>query len=127
MSKFTHFARLATVRVPTHARTGGSSGQCAGWEPATDIYERARDVVVVVELPGCDGDRIQVTVERHVLHIKGIRARRVPEGARGVQQLEIPHGAFERTIPLGPGFDHEGIEAVYADGFLTVTLPRRRR
>lgn len=92
-----------------------------------DVYDRERDVVIVVELPGVEGDRIEVMVEKQILHIKGIRKRRAPDGARGVQQLEIPFGAFERRVRLGPGFSSEGIHAEYRDGFLTIAVPRRRR
>lgn len=92
-----------------------------------DVYDRSHDVVVVVELPGIEGDRIEVKVEKQILQIKGMRKRCVPDGARGVRQLEIPYGAFARQVRLGPGFNADGMRVEYADGFLTITVPRRRR
>ena len=127
MNRYTHFARLGAVHPSSRARTGGGQGLYAGWEPAMDVYDRKKDVVIVLEMPGCDGDRIEVTVEKQILLIKGVRERRVPEGAQGVQQLEIPYGAFVRQVRLGPGFNADGIQAEYSGGFLTITVPRRWR
>lgn len=128
MSNYSHFARFGIVRTPGLVRTGGGAGgPCAGWEPAIDIFERPQDLVIVVELPGCDGEAIEVTVERNTLQIRGNRTKRVPKGTLGVHQMEIPYGEFERQVPLAPGLDVDAVEAVYREGFLTVTIPRRAR
>jgi HSP20 family molecular chaperone IbpA len=40
-------------------------------------------------------------------------------------QMEIAAGPFERRMRIPIAFDREKVSAHLADGFLTVTLPRR--
>jgi HSP20 family protein len=39
------------------------------------------------------------------------------------QQLEIEHGAFQRTIALGAEVRADEAKAVYEDGFLQIEIP----
>lgn len=97
-----------------------------GWMPAVDIYEtEKKDVVVKVDLPGLKRDDIKVTFENQVLSIEGERqlAGGVPVDL--VHRAERGHGAFRRSFALPSTVDGSRVDASYADGVLTVTLPRR--
>jgi len=97
------------------------------WQPALDVFETEKEVVVRVELAGVHRDRIRVTVHGGQLRIHG---ERVPPGDRDVlrhHQMEIAFGPFERVLNVGVPFEREGVVAHLEDGFLTVTLPKRGR
>ena len=53
--------------------------------------------------------------------------RRAPGGAdvQRLHHMEIASGPFERRVRIPVAFERERVSAHLADGFLTVTLPRR--
>lgn len=103
------------------------------WEPQADVYETLKAVKVKVELAGVRPESIRVELEGdgRALTVRGVREDR-PEDADGrvlFHQMEIYLGPFEREIPLPPetDVDPERVQASYRDGFLVITLPKRRR
>ncbi|HEX4234800.1 MAG TPA: Hsp20/alpha crystallin family protein [Caldimonas sp.] len=73
------------------------------WEPPIDVLEGEREIVVVVAMPGIDGERVQVAHEAETLVVRGYRPLPFEGGRFRVRQLEIPYGVFERRIALPPG------------------------
>ena len=100
--------------------TANDAGQAARAMPM-DLYRSGDHYVVHVDLPGADPGSVDVGVDGRVLTV---RAQRSPRG-EDLEWLtqERPVGTFARQLTLGSGLDLEAIEATYADGVLTVTLP----
>jgi HSP20 family molecular chaperone IbpA len=73
------------------------------WEPPIDVLEDDREIVVVVAMPGIDGDRVEVAHEVGALVVRGFRPLPFEGGRFRVRRLEIPYGTFERRIALPPG------------------------
>jgi HSP20 family protein len=102
------------------------------WNPPVDVYESESDLLVKIELPGVKSEELHVSLssDDRLLTIGGIR--REPQGERRgrlrCHQLEIYFGPFERAIALPQGIAilRDEIKAVYRDGFLLVTLPKRK-
>ena len=92
----------------------------AAWEPPVDIYETARDLWVVVALPGVGADQLEIAIADGAVVVAG--ERRLPVASRAViHSLEIPHGRFERRIPLPVG--HYRLDSrELADGCLIIGL-----
>ena len=93
------------------------------WQPLVNVYERAEDIVVMVELPGVDKDKIRVDIEGDILRIEGVRPAKIPEGTHHMQQMEIPVGRFARLLRLPHNAERENVVAEYDQGYLTVTIP----
>lgn len=87
-----------------------------------DLYRTGETFVAKVDLPGVDPASIDVDVEDRTLTI---RAERHEGTASEVQWLshERPTGTFARQLTLGYGVALDRIEADYADGVLTLTIP----
>ncbi|MBW2270051.1 MAG: Hsp20/alpha crystallin family protein [Deltaproteobacteria bacterium] len=95
------------------------------WQPDVDIFETEKKLVVRLELAGVQGAELQVTVDGDALRISGVRLAPEPADVRRLHQMEIATGPFERRLRMPIPFDREGVSAHLADGFLTVTLPKR--
>jgi HSP20 family protein len=95
------------------------------WRPDVDVFETESEVVVLAEIAGIRSEDLRVTVDGEELRISGVR--RVPERSdvKRLLQMEITAGPFERRLRIPIPFDRERVSAHLADGFLTVTLPRR--
>lgn len=110
------------------------------WQPRTDVYETADNLVVKVEAAGLRVDpatgalmdvHVELSPDGRVLSIRGQRTEDSAEIAGRVRcyRLEIYFGAFELEIPL-PGevtVDRDQIVGSYKDGFLMVVLPKVAR
>jgi HSP20 family protein len=107
----------------------GASGRF--WQPAVDIHETDDLLIVKMELAGARADDLQVTLapDDRVLVVSGTRSELGADrdGRTRCHQLEIYFGPFERAIalPSDVDVDRDRISAVYRDGFLQVTIPKK--
>jgi HSP20 family protein len=94
------------------------------WRPPTDVHETESAFTVVVEAAGMRQSEFKVSLDDNLLTISGVRPNPAPRAI--CHQMEIYSGEFRTEIYLVAAIDADGIEATYADGFLTVTLPKAR-
>jgi HSP20 family protein len=94
--------------------------------PAADICDTKEAVVISVDLPGVQQQHVQVSVEENTLTIKGERSINTDHRQEGVAYVERAHGSFQRTYTLPQTVDVSLVKAVYVDGVLRVTLPKRQ-
>jgi HSP20 family molecular chaperone IbpA len=94
-----------------------------GWEPPMDVLETEAGVLVIVALPGVRHEDIQVVIAFGSFSVRG--TRRWPRMRRSalVHQVELPHGQFERKLPLPPG-SYRLADQDLVDGCLLLTLQR---
>lgn len=92
--------------------------------PAVDFVERDKEYVVTAELPGLDDSDIEVKLANDVLTIKGEKKEEKEEEKGDYHVSERRYGAFQRTLRLPDDVDQEKIDAKFAKGVLTVTLPK---
>lgn len=95
------------------------------WMPNADIYENEDAFVVRVELAGVCRDDLQTSIADQTLIVRGCRPDPCRTGRCRFRQMEIDHGAFERRFLVPPTVDTRQIKATFADGILTVELPKR--
>ena len=103
------------------------------WQPPVDIHETEDTLLVKMELAGAKADDLQVSLspDDRVLTISGARAeepRRPARGASAVISWRFISGRSSgpSACPSGIPLDRDAITATYRDGFLLVTLPKRR-
>ena len=110
--------------------TGISTAPLDGqnWAPAIDVYEEATGYVLTAEVPGLKVDDIEVTHEDGELVIRGQKAADFDEeGDREYLKAERRYGSFSRSLTLPLDVDAEKVEADYANGILSVRLPKATR
>ena len=95
------------------------------WGPAVDMYESKDDVLVRADIPGMKREDIEVTVKDQTLIIKG--ERKAPELSEKAEELreERAFGSFTKAFTLPSGVDAAKVKAVYQNGVLELTLPKR--
>jgi HSP20 family protein len=94
------------------------------WTPALDVNESADRYTVYCELPGVKPDQVDVTVNDGVLTIRGERKFYEAQNEDNFHRVERRFGAFQRTLTLPAAVDAGNIAASFADGLLTITIPK---
>lgn len=93
--------------------------------PRTNISETEAGYQLAFELPGLDEKDINVQVQEHVLTITAERKEEQQTQGRRWHRVEHRYGQFSRTISLPQDASGQGVEAVYKQGVLTVTVPKQ--
>ena len=97
--------------------------QTARFMPAVDIFETPEEYVVMVEMPGCDPQGIDVQFENGELSIYGrIAPRELPKAAWLAREFEV--GDYYRTFNVTESIETEKISADYEHGILSLRLPK---
>lgn len=102
--------------------TLGTATSAITFAPAIDVRTSDDEVVFVCDVPGVRQDNLEVTLENHVLTIKGTRKF---DGKENEQvMLGRAYGSFTRAYTLPEYVDDEKLTAQLADGVLTIRIPK---
>ena len=93
--------------------------------PATDIYETAEALTVVMEVPGVGKDNVSVSLENDELRVEGKIDFSRYEGLEPVY-TEYNVGHYSRAFTLSSKIDQDNISAELEDGVLTLTLKKAK-
>jgi HSP20 family protein len=102
-----------------YGRTSGSTTY-----PLTNVYEGGENIVVTAELPGMTKDGVSITFSDGALTISGKQEPLANVKKMTVIRQERSLGDFEKTLRIPTKIDQGKIAASFANGILTVTLPK---
>ncbi|HMB52868.1 MAG TPA: Hsp20/alpha crystallin family protein [Thermoanaerobaculia bacterium] len=94
------------------------------WSPAVDIRETEEAFLVHAELPGLSKDDVEITLENNILKLTGERRFEKDVEEKEYHRIERAYGAFTRAFSLPSRVDSNGVSASFADGVLTITVPK---
>jgi len=91
--------------------------------PTTDIFETEQALSLIVEMPGVDKSKVDISVEDGVLTIQGQIDFSKYEGMQPVY-TEYNIGHYRRSFSLSNKIAPDQIAAEMQDGVLTLVLPK---
>jgi HSP20 family protein len=96
----------------------------AGVFPPMNVTQDDDNFYVRAELPGIKPSELSISAVRNRLSLAG--KREIPREHERVSyhRKERTEGSFNRTVTLPAEVDAERVDARYADGILTLTLPK---
>ena len=97
-------------------------GSLAG--PPLDIAETEDAITVKAELPGVTQDDLDVSITGNVLTIKGEKKHETETNGKTYHRIERRYGNFHRSLQLGQHIETKKVKGEFADGVLTLTLPK---
>jgi HSP20 family protein len=115
------FNRLFDLGTPAFERFGSLFDDFFGTEavshhPAADLYEDDANYYARIELPGVKRDKIDLQLENAVLTVRTHETKETESEQRSY--------SYERSLSVPDGVKLEELDATYADGVLTVTMPK---
>jgi HSP20 family protein len=102
-------------------------GQRRAWQrrpayPPLNVWYSDDGVVIDVEIPGADPEKIDIAVMQDELTLSGSVG--VDAEDRKYYRRERPTGEFRRTLRLPFSVNSEGVTANYKNGVLRILVPR---
>ena len=91
---------------------------------AGELEETGDDVLVRVELPGLNKEDCEITVDENMLCVRGQRRFESATTDSTFHVMERAYGSFQRTIALPRNVVLDSATASFANGVLTVRLPK---
>ena len=104
-----------------------------GWEddffsgdyiPALDVYQDKDNVIVEMDAPGIDVNKIDISVENDVLTVSGKREEKNEVKREDYYKREVRSGSFSRSVILPMQVKGDQADASFKKGVLKITLPK---
>ena len=89
--------------------------------PAVNIIETEEGLVLTADIPGASKDALDVNVEKGILTISAPAQHTVP-GTSAYREFEL--ASYYRQFTIPESLDHEKAHADYANGILTLRIPK---
>lgn len=89
--------------------------------PAVNIIEDTEGLVLTADIPGADKESLDVNVEKGVLTISA-PARHTAAGTSAYREFEL--ASYYRQFTIPESLDQEKAKAEYANGILTLRVPK---
>ncbi len=97
------------------------------WIPSVDVLETEHQIIVCVDLPGVDSEKVEILLLGNMLTVKGDEPSPALKSGATLHRHERPSGVFSRSIPLPAAVDSEKVAAESKYGVLTVTLAKEEK
>ena len=104
----------------------GTATNAKSFVPQVDVRSNDDRVVFYFDVPGVKKEDIEITLERGVLTVKGLRQFETG-AAKERLLLGRAYGTFTRSFSLPDHFDEEKLSAKLADGVLAIEIPRQQK
>lgn len=101
-----------------------SSDVGAGVFPPLNITQDDDNFYVRAEIPGIKPSELTITSVRNRVSLAGKREIQGEHERVSYHRKERAEGSFNRTVTLPTEVNAERVDATYADGILTLTLPK---
>jgi HSP20 family protein len=92
--------------------------------PPMNITQDDDNFYLRAEVPGIKASELSISAVRNRVSIAGKREIQQEHERVSYHRRERPEGSFSRTVTLPAEVDAERVEAKYADGVLTIKLPK---
>jgi HSP20 family molecular chaperone IbpA len=89
--------------------------------PAVNIIETEEGLVLTADIPGATKEGLDVNVEKGILTISAPARHSLP-GQPAYREFELAN--YYRQFSIPESLDHEKAKAEYANGILTLRVPR---
>ena len=95
-----------------------------GGEPKVDIIQNETEIVVKADVPGVKKEDINVTVTEDTITLRGEVKSDYEDKKENYFHSERFYGSYSRTLPLPALVDSDKASAKFAEGVLTITIPK---
>ena len=93
--------------------------------PAVNITEQKNDYLVSLAVPGMKKEDFKIDIDGNMLTISSAKEETKEEKDEQYTRKEFSYSSFSRSFSVPDDVRQDRIEAVYEDGVLKISLPKR--
>jgi HSP20 family protein len=97
---------------------------CDHNRPAANIIDNEKDFIIELAVPGMKKDQFKINLEDDILTISVERKEEDAKEEKNYTRREFRYDAFCRSFSMPEIVDQDNIKADYANGVLSVVLPK---
>ncbi len=94
-------------------------------KPTLDLAATEREYTISLELPGVEAGDVRLEIMNDTLKISGEKRQEKEEKDKDFYRMERSYGSFQRVLSLPEDADQDSINAVFKNGVMTITVPRK--
>ncbi|MFB2836783.1 Hsp20/alpha crystallin family protein [Floridanema evergladense] len=94
------------------------------WKPGVELQDNGDNLTLKAEIPGVEAKDLDISVLRDAVVIRGEHRYENKAENKGYFRSEFRYGKFERVVSLPVAVQNDKVEANFANGILTLTLPK---
>jgi HSP20 family protein len=103
----------------------GERGSADLANPAVNVKETDKEVMLEAQLPGMTAKDTQINVTENSITLRGERKSETEEKDENFIRREYSYGSFSREIPLPTAVKAEEAQASLKNGLLTIRVPKK--
>jgi HSP20 family protein len=111
--------------APGSDRESSASLQSELLKPTLDLAATENEYTISVELPGVECGEVKLELVDDSLKIEGEKRQEKEQKEKDFYRMERSYGSFQRVLSLPDDADQNQIEAVFKNGVMTITVPRK--
>lgn len=92
--------------------------------PPVNLYDAGETYVLTAQLPGVGPEDVDLSITGETLTLRGERKRTEGVSEDSYRRQERQFGRWTRTVTLPDRVETSDVAATFANGILTVTLPK---
>lgn len=96
----------------------------ANFVPSADVYQDKDNVIVEMDIPGIEIEKLDISVENDVLTVSGSKEEKNEVKREDYYRKEIRSGSFARSVILPMTVKSQEAEAEFKKGILKIVLPK---
>ena len=93
-------------------------------KPSADMWEDAKNLNLVVEIPGVDKKDVKVSVTENGIEVTGERKEVLKKKEKGIYHYERAYSGFHRFFSVPRKINPNKASADYKDGIIKITVPK---
>jgi len=105
----------------------GERGPAEFAQPAVNVKETEKEVIVEAQLPGATTKDTQINVSENSVSLSGERKSETEESGGNLVRREYSYGSFSREIALPTAVKAEEALASLKNGLLTIRVPKKEQ
>jgi len=112
---------------PLEAKSTGLAQESIFFKPRMDFEQTGVAYILYIDIPGVNKNEINIQIEDGYMTVSGERKTETKQEKQGFYRQELTFGKFFRTIVLPEDAIAKEVTSEYADGVLTIKVPRKSR
>jgi HSP20 family protein len=112
---------------PLAANSFNKTTHGTAFSPSCEISEDKTAYLIKFDMPGINKDQVKIELDKNTLTVSAERSEEKKSDDKKTHYSEFFYGSYNRSFTLPETIDEKKIDATFANGVLSITLPKTEK